>query len=289
LALGSWLIASALIAVRATAAPPIAESVPTATTAPAGEKRENPRAATAGPAARPLALRVTLSPEWAYRRFRDAEPSSATKYYTASGVAAASMRFELYPLALARSVPDPLKDIGVTANYARALGFESRDPDKPDQPRVDTQWYQFGFGLRYRALGDHAPLAVGVTAGVQRSVFDFGTNPANVPVAIGRYTLLPLGADVRYAWGAFSLFADVRFLLPVTISPLDDRSPSGARYGLQAAVAAALRLSSLFEIELRTSHAMIGYSLPNALVGAHGDASILDQALVFGAGASFLY
>jgi hypothetical protein len=90
-------------------------------------------------------------------------------------------------------------------------------------------------------------------------------------------------------WRDFSVLADVRFLLPATISPPDHRSPSGARYGLHAAVAAALRLSSLFEIELRATYAMIGYSLPNAIPSAPGSASILDESLVFGAGASFLY
>src|SRR6185295_5293459 len=98
-----------------------------------------------------------------------------------------------------------------------ALGFESRDPDTPENPRVNTQWYQLGFGLRFRAFGETGPLSLGFTAGFQRWVFDFDTPPAVAPVAAGRYTLLPIGADVRYAWRDFSIFGDARFLLPVTI------------------------------------------------------------------------
>jgi hypothetical protein len=137
-------------------------------------------------------------------------------------------------------------------------------------------------------LGGDNPLALGLTLGIQRSVFDFDVIPASRPVAIGRYTILPVGVDVRRSWGLFSLFADARFLLPLTISPPGDRTPEGARYGLSLAAAAAMRLATFFELEARASYALVGYSLPSGIAGFSGSSSIYDQMLSLSLGATFL-
>ena len=239
------------------------------------------------PPPRPLSLRVTLAPEWGYRAFRDKEPVGESKRYTASGVPIVGGRLELYPVSLAPDPPDGLKNIGLTVNYARAVGLKTRDIDSDLE--VDTQWYRFGFGVRYRMLGGDDPLALGVTLGVERSVFDFGTMPAGRPVALGRYTILPLGFDIRRTWDVFSIFGDARFLFPITISPPGDRTPSAGRYGLSVALAAALNITRMFEVEARVTYSMVSYELPSGNTNISRSSSIYDEALVFGLGASFLY
>lgn len=272
------------LARRAYAETPGAAPVPVAM--PSERTAPDPRGNVPPAAPRALALRLTLVPEWAYRSFRDNEPIGEPKRFVASGVPMMGVRGELYPLAFDSGATDGLKDLGVTFNYSSALGLTARDIDT--STTVDSKWYQFGFGLRYRMLGGDNPLAVGLTLGMQRSVYDFEGAPASRPVAIGRYTLVPVGADVRRSWGAFSLFGDARFLLPVTISPPGDRSPEGIRYGLAIAVAAAMKITTFFEIETRAGYSLVGYSLPSGIAGMNGRASIYDEALSFSLGASFL-
>ncbi len=250
-----------------------------------------PPAATAAP--RAVAVRLTLSPEWGYRVFRDLEPSSTDKLYNAPGVPLGSVRLELYPLAFVSPAIETAKDIGITGGYSRAFGLTSRDIDTDSD--VDTQWYQFNFGLRYRLLGGSQPLALGLTLGIQRWVFDFVTDPTppDRPVPIARYTLLPVGADVRHSWpnswGNLSVFADGRFLLPLTVSPLGSRTPSGARLGGSLSLGAAVGFLSVLELELRASYTLLYLSLPAVAGRADEKGTVLDQYLVFSAGASFVY
>ena len=298
------LILGALSSARGTKAQtsPVAPSSPSAanpassTLTPAASVSATSRAGADGGAAvtsvpsaapRPVGVRFTLSPEWGYRTFRDLEPSSTDKLYTAAGVPVANARLELYPLAFVSPSIDVAKDFGVTVSYSRAFGLKSRDIDTDTD--VDTQWYQFSFGVRYRIVSADSPLAVGFTLGIQRWVYDFENVPTSRPVAIGRYTLLPVGADVRYAWGAFALFADGRFLLPLTVSAPGDRTPSGARFGVNLAGGAAWAFSRMFEVELRATYTMLYMSLPSVAGRRDERGTVLDQYLVFGAGATFAY
>jgi hypothetical protein len=295
-ALSSASSANAQTSSPAASGPPGAPTLASTPPAPAGSASapsppgaDRPAAHASGAVAEPrsIALRVTLSPEWGYRSFRDHEPSSTDKHYTASGVPAASLRFEFYPLALASPAIDVAKDIGITGGYSRAFGLTSKDVDTGTE--VDTQWYQFGFGARYRILGGTNPLALGFTLGIQRWVFDFDSPPSNRPVAIARYTLLPVGADARYKLGNFSLFADGRFLLPLTVSPLGDRTPSGTRFGFSLALAAAMAISRMFEVEVRGAYTLFSLSLPSVAGRADQRGTALDGYLVFSAGATLLY
>jgi hypothetical protein len=234
---------------------------------------------------RSAALRFTLSPEWAYRTFLQKEPSSPDKRYIASGIPSQSARVEFYPLAFASPAIEVAKDIGITANYSRAFWLNSRDIDTDND--IPTEWYQFGFGLRYRMLGGTRPIALGLTLGVQRSVFDFDTTPSSRPIAVGRYTILPVGVDFRYAWGRFSIFADGRFLLPVTASPMGNRAPSGAKLGGRLAGGGIVRFGRYFEVEARADYTLLYLSLPS--VGGRADsATVLDQYLVFSVGPTLL-
>ena len=190
----------------------------------------------------PPAFRLTISPEWAYRVFRDVEAGSTDKTYTANGVFALGARAELYPLAFVRPALATWRDFGMTGSYSRAFGLHSQDIDTNTE--IDTQWYQFSFGLRYRILGGKNPLAIGFTAGVERWVFDYSTAPPSRPVAVGRYTLLPVGVDARYVWGSFRCSATPDFCCPSRYRCPANRMRTGGRWGAHVALAAA---SSIFE------------------------------------------
>jgi hypothetical protein len=215
------------------------------------------------------------------------EEGSTDKLYTSNGVFGLGARAELYPLAFVRPALATLRDFGLTGSYSRAFGLHSRDIDTNTE--VDTQWYQFSFGMRYRILGGKNPLAIGFTAGVQRWVFDFSTAPPTRPVAIGRYTLLPIGVDARYAWGPFSVFGDARFLLPLTISPPGDRTPSGGRWGAHLALAAAFSIFEFLEAELRGTYTVVSYSIPSGMGEAVPHGTIYDQAVVFSFGVTVVF
>jgi len=235
---------------------------------------------------RSYALRFTLSPEWGYRTWLQQEPSSVDKRYVASGIPSQSARVELYPLAFGSPV-EVAKDFGITFHYARSIpGMVSHDIDTDTD--FATQWYRFGFGARYRFLGGTRPIAMGVTLGVDRSVFDFESTPAARPVAIGRYTLLPVGADFRYAWGRFSLFADVRFLLPLTVSPPGNRTPTGARFGGHVGGGGIVRFGRYFEVEARADYTLLYVQLPTVGGRSNENAKVLDQYLVFSVGPTLL-
>jgi hypothetical protein len=239
------------------------------------------------PEPRQEAVRFTLSPEWGYRTFRVSESSSTDKLYSAPGIPAAAARLELYPLAFITPAPEVGRDFGLTIGYSRAFFLESRDIDTDTE--VGTQWYQFNFGVRYRILGGNDPLSLGFTAGIQRWVYDFDSTPSSRLVAIGRYTLLPVGVDARYAWGAFSIFGDGRFLWPITVSQLGDRVATGAKLGFNIGLGAAYGLSRFFEVELRGVYTLVTFSLPT--VAGRGDerGAVTDAYLVFSAGATFRY
>jgi hypothetical protein len=233
------------------------------------------------------AVRLTLSPEWGYRSFRARESSSTDKRYTAPGIPAAGVRLELYPLAFITPAPEVARDFGLTVGYSRAFMLESEDIDS--DTTVGTQWYQFNFGARFRILGGNSPFSMGFTAGLQRWVYDFDTTPSSRLVPIGRYTLLPVGVDARYAWGKFSIFGDARFVLPLTVSPLGDRSATGAKLGLSGALGAAYALGRFFEVELRGTYTLLTFSLPAVAGRPDARATVTDVYLVLSAGATVKY
>jgi hypothetical protein len=239
------------------------------------------------PEPRQEAVRFTLSPEWGYRTFRAIESSSTDKVYNAPGIPAVGARLELYPLAFIAPAPEIGRDFGLTVGYSRALSLESRDIDT--DTTVGTQWYQLNFGVRFRILGGYSPLSLGFTAGVQRWVYDFDTTPSNRLVPIGRYTLLPVGVDARYTWGAFSVFGDARFLLPVTVSQLGDRVPIGAKLGFNGALGAAYALSRFFEVEVRGAYTLVTFGLPAVAGRPDERGTVTDGYVVLSAGATVRY
>jgi hypothetical protein len=284
----SVVILAALSSARGARAqsPFVGASGPSAAAAPSVSTHD-PGPPPPKPEPRREALRFTLSPEWGYRSFRNRETSSTDKYYTAPGVPGAAARLEIYPLAFITPSPEVAQDFGVTVGYSRAIGLESRDIDT--DKTVGTQWYQFNLGARFRILGGNNPFSLGFTAGIQRWVYDFDTIPDHRLVPVAQYLLLPVGVDARYAWGALSVFADGRFLLPLSISQLGNRTASGARLGASLAGGAAYAFGRFFEVELRAAYTLMTFSFPAVAGRPDERGAVFDQYLVFSAGATFRY
>ena len=262
---------------RSVVAPPPMAPLPPAVPVAYGVEGTPPRS---------VALRLTLSPEWAYRTFIQHEPASPDKRYVGSGIPSQSVRLELYPLAFGTPL-EVAKDFGVTFNYGRSIpGMVTHDIDTDTD--IGTQWYRFGFGARYRFLGGTRPIAMGITLGVERSVYDFDApTPAARPVAIGRYTLVPVGTDLRYAWGRFSIFADARILWPMTASPFGNRTPTDLKLGGHLGGGGILRFGRYFEVEARVDYTLLYLQVP-AAGGRSEKGSVFDQYLVFSIGPTLL-
>jgi hypothetical protein len=235
---------------------------------------------------RSIALRFTLSPELGFRAFRDKEPPGVDRRYTASAIPGGAARLELYPFAVLSPAPEVFGDLGITGHYFHALGITSRDVDS--ETEVDTDWFRYGIGFRYRILGGKNPLAMGFTGGVERASYEFATVLTDRTVPLAKYTMIPVGVDGRYAWGGFSLFADARFLWPIAVAQPGDRAPTGTKWGVHVATAAAYAVWPFFEVELRATYSLLSYGLPNGLAGSGLRSRVFDEYLVLGLGLSLL-
>lgn len=227
-----------------------------------------------------------IEPEWAYRRFVDVEPNATDKRFGTPGVFLLGGRAEVYPLA--RASEGALRDLGLTGAYARAVsGFASTDINTNSS--VDTEWYRYSVGLRYRVLGRSAPFALGLNAGYQRWVFDFDAPVVptrEIPTA--RYSLLEAGADARRSFGRFSVVVDAAYMQALSIAPLGDRRPSPLAFGVRGGLGAGLRFGVL-EVDLRGTFTLFRLQLDPVAGGSDGPGRVFDE--YFGArlavGASF--
>jgi hypothetical protein len=221
---------------------------------------------------------VRVEPEWAYRRFVDVEPSATDKRFGTPGVFLVGGRAEVYPLA--RASGGALRDLGLTGSYARAVslnlsGLASTDVNS--NKSVDTQWYRYSAGLRYRALGRSGPFALGLNAGYERWVFDFDVPavPAReVPTA--RYSLLEGGADARWSFGHFSVVVDATYMQPLSIAPLGDRRPSLQAFGVRGGLGAGLKFG-VFEADLRGTFTLFRLQLDPVPGGSDAPGRVFDQ------------
>jgi len=242
--------------------------------------------------ARPTVV-FSVAPEWGYRFFVDAEPSSVDKHYRALGIFGLRLHAEIYPLAaLGSGVADAWRDIGVIGTYTRAFGLESQDIDKvPPPPEiVETEWYHYLIGLRYRALGGTSPLSLGFSVAFERWVFDFDTTPNQrrfLPIA--RYSLLPIGADGRFSVGPFAFLGAARLLLPLSKAPFGDRVASGSGFGFHLETGVAFTPVPAIEFDLRAAYTTMRFSLPSLPRRADESGTVLDHYLVFSAGATLQF
>jgi len=218
---------------------------------------------------------VRVEPEWAYRRFVDVEPS-ADKRFGTSGVFLVGGRAEVYPLA--RASGGVLRDLGLTGSYARAVsssGIASTDVNT--NKSVETQWYRYSAGLRYRVLGRSGPFALGLDAGYERWVFDFDVPVVptrEVPTA--RYSLLEGGADARWSFGHFSVVVDATYMQPLSIAPLGDRRASPQAYGVRGGLGAGLKFG-VFEADLRGTFTLFRLQLDPVPGRSDGPGRVFDQ------------
>ena len=200
------------------------------------------------------------------------------------------MRTELYPFALLSPPPDGFKDFGLTFQYSRAFGLHSKDIDDeiPEQDEIDTRWYHWTAGVRYRALGGDNPFSFAIAAGFQQWVYEFDPTVGRRPIASAKYTLVPMGGDARYRFGKLAAFAEGRFLLPVSVAQVGTRAPSGPKLGAHGALGLAFAVTSFLELDARATYTLVTFGLPSAPGRADRRGTVLDQYLVFGLGATLV-
>ncbi|HKQ71365.1 MAG TPA: hypothetical protein VJT73_18605 [Polyangiaceae bacterium] len=227
-------------------------------------------------------IRFSAAPEWAFRRFRDSEPSTTDKSYAASGIP--SLRFDVAidPL---RYQEGALRDLEFTFFYARALALTSWDIDTREKGgtfrTIDTSWWRYGAGVRYAAFRSW-PVETALSLAIERSAFAFEVaDPQKTEVPAGRYTLLRAGADGRLPLGRFFVLCDANVLLPVSIAPLGDREVAGSGLGLRAGAGAGFALIERFEAGLRFQYDLVTFSLPPLPNRNDEPGRVYDQYFIF--------
>ncbi len=205
------------------------------------------------------------------------EESSTGKRFGTPGSFLIGGRAELYPLASTEA--GPMRDIGITAAYVRAIGVSLTDFDsgKP----VDATWYSFSAGLRARILGRTGPFALAFSAGLEEMVFSFDADIAPIrEVPTGRYSLLFGGLDARRSFGNFSLFLEAAYLYPFHIDDLGDRIPNVRAYGGRGVLGAAFKFTRTIEIDAHATYTFVRFSLQPVAGRADAPGRVFDQYIV---------
>ncbi|WP_438020100.1 hypothetical protein WMF18_13975 [Sorangium sp. So ce315] len=192
---------------------------------------------------------VELGLEFVGRWFDYSDPrTNNLRPYGVFGQPALSIAGEVYPLA-STDIP-VLKDLGITAGYARALGLNSAVGDGDP---ISTTYQRINLGLRERlSIGDASQL--GINAGLRFVTFDIEA-PADLARTVPNvsYTLFRVGLDGRFPLGPVALGLGADYLLPLSSGPVYERfkGPSvqgiGAMAGVMIPVATGIEGRVLLE------------------------------------------
>ena len=176
----------------------------------------------------------------------------------------------------------------MTGSYSRAFGLHSQDIDTNTE--VNTQWYQFSFGLRYRILGGKKPARDWLHR--RRSAMGLRLQHLAGEPTRGRRTLhAPSGRRGRPLCVG-PLFGVRRRAIPTAPHDIAARRPcalggaDGART-LRWPPRSASSTSS--RPSFAGSYTMIGCPLPSGMGDAVPHGTIYDQAIVFSAGATVVF
>jgi hypothetical protein len=225
------------------------------------------------------APRVVLGTDfsWGYRKFLDSEPSTSSKRYNANGAPGFGIRAEAYPLPA----------LGLTFNYARAVGLKSNDVDTNAQ--LGTEWWRISGGLKLRLLGIKrvAPVALSLTAGVERHVFEFDTEgPPVGAIPSGRYTLAFAGLDERVTYRRVAFLAAVQGLYPLSKADFGDRTPDSGGIGFRARGGVAWAPAPHFALDASAEYTWLTFHLPSLPLRHDQRGTVYDRYLVISLGAT---
>jgi hypothetical protein len=242
-------------------------------------------------------LDVVPAVEWGYRHFRHTELSVPNeRRYDVNGYPAVALAAQAYPAAKAR-VPF-WQDVGLTLDYARALGIRSQSArlgaanNPPAYVPVDTTFVRYGVGLRYRLpltarAADPIVLGASVGYGAYRFGFDEGVlRPApDLEVPAASYDLVRIGVDLRAPVGPVAFLASAKYLHAFSVGMLGNRTPVGTADGVDLTIGVAVRLLPPLSLQALAQYAVLAFDL-RPLAGRDGDlpGRVVDSYLAFSMG-----
>jgi hypothetical protein len=193
-----------------------------------------------------------------------------------------SISAEIYPLVGWRS---PLASgLGITGDYARAIGIASADADGTN---VATSWQSFDVGLRQRLDLIHG-LLLGLNVGLGGVDFHFDQPPTSSALLPGiHYRFARAGLDARGIVGPLSVFGGGSYLGVTSTGGMGDFFTHEAVGGVEARVGAAYLLSRHFEVSLELDYTRFFFSFnpvpgdPGVAGGALDEMGRLSLALAY--------
>jgi len=204
--------------------------------------------------------------------------------YLAPGIAVYSIGAEVYPGASTNI--EVLKDVGLVGRYAGSLAVES---DTVDGQKVRGTFQRYAFGLRARVpTGDRKTrplIGLEATYGIWNYAFT-GTDEAVDEAPSVQYRYVRAGADARFPFGPWSLFAGAGYMNISSAGMLSERFPNLAVAGVDAMGGGSYAVMSPIELRLLVTYSRF-FSSANPEPGADYIAGgTLDQYVVLTLGAS---
>jgi hypothetical protein len=194
--------------------------------------------------------------------------------YKLFGAPMASIQLEVYPAA--GTGIRFLKDLGITAGYARAFGVSSSteggDP-------ASTTYQRISAGLRGRLplWGPEGPV-IGFNGGARILTFEI-----EEPVALKgevpdvSYIALRGGVDGRFPIGPVALLAGFDWLFPLKSGEVYDRFTGASVQGLAVTAGLAARVGAGFEVRLWGEYSRFFSNFDPVLGDAHVAGGALDE------------
>jgi hypothetical protein len=241
-----------------------------------------------------LSVGVGLSVGGRFFAFSDEEPRAGNlRDYDVFGVPVLRLSAEIYPGATT-AIPG-LRDLGLTLEYAHALGLESKTSD--ETYRFSSTWHRFMAALRYRFLfGDDAlPFVLGASLGAGFHRFTFTPEDAAAEQIAGEvaeveYVPLRLGVDARLpVVEMFAVLASLGYVHSFDGGATYDRFSDSSLDGMEAAFALALWLGEGFDVRAGVQWSGVFASLEADPAGAFVAQGATDHAVTLDLGLSYTY
>ncbi len=204
--------------------------------------------------------------------------------YLAPGIAVYSIGAEIYPGASTNM--EVLKDIGLVGRYQGSLAVES---DTVDGQKVKGTFQRYAFGLRARVpTGDRKTMpliGLEATYGIWNYAFT-GTDEAVDEAPSVQYRYVRAGADARFPFGPYALFAGAGYMNISSAGMLSERFPNLTVAGVDAQGGGSWAVMPPIELRALVTYSRF-FSSANPEPGADYIAGgTLDQYVVLTVGAS---
>ena len=205
-----------------------------------------------------------LEPQYyfAARRFSygGADPNSALRPYDATGISVVGVHLEFFPGMLGNI--RILRDIGVEASFATALGLKSSPADNSGVD-FDNDFQTLDIGLKTRFRIGRGSLALGAGYGREQFVFRIPPgDPLVGEVPAVDYQYVKAGLEGRYSFGRVSIFGGGEFRHFLSLGRVGDGFfPDATVLGLAGKGGLGFGLASWLEFQVSGVASWYSYTL----------------------------